>query len=446
LINILFIAFEFAPLNRGGIYRPLSFAKYLPVYGINPILITLAATSFESVYGSTTIDLSLKSKIPDDLQVVEVETEKSEPVSGLSNFCKIYFSIHGNETDHWEYHFMSTAQILIRQYKPQLILTTIPPFSVLPLVSRLARISNLPLILDFRDAWSQWRATPYGTILHYWLTLYYEKKYLKQAKALITTSKQTLTDFKRNHPEIEPSKFHYIPNGFEGNLQEWKQLDTNKEAWTIGYVGSFYYSPEARKQMLSPWWKKKGHRMLQYIPHRQDWLYRSPYFFFKIIAYLKEKHPETAARLRIKLAGRKEPWLEDMVAAYGLQDQVEHLGQMSHAQSIAFQATCDMLLITSAKQLDGSSDYSIAGKTFEYFQQMRPILAFVCKGAQKEILIEAGSALICDPDDLEKSVGAILGLLNGITSLKPNIPFLESLSRPALTSALAGVIETVINK
>ena len=205
---------------------------------------------------------------------------------------------------------------------------------------------------------------------------------------------------------------HYIPNGYDGVLGNWQPVDAGKQKITIGYVGSFYFSPEARIQMLKPWWKKRGHRMLQYIPQKQDWLYRSPYFFFKALQYIKKLDPVSAGRIQVKFVGKANPWLEEMIAEAGLEDQVHLCGVKPHSEALEFQKECDMLLITSAKRI-GGKDYSIAGKTFEYIQAQKPILAFASPGAQKELLEQTGMALICDPDQTEDSALKMIRLMKG---------------------------------
>ena len=149
---------------------------------------------------------------------------------------------------------------------------------------------------------------------------------MKAATAVITTSQQTLDDLKKYHPEIPAQKFFCILNGYDGTLAAWQAIDPSKETFIIGYVGNFYYTPHSRKQMFTPWWEKRGHRMLQYIPHKQDWLYRSPYFFFKALQELKKQHPLTGKNLQVKFAGKKPSWLIDMIADLGLGEQVELIG------------------------------------------------------------------------------------------------------------------------
>lgn len=444
MTNILFIAFEFPPFKSGGIYRSIAFTKYLPEFQINPIVLTLAESSYNDVYGKCSIDEDLKNNLSENTVIIEVGTDKPNNTRGYSKFISIYFNIHGNEVNYWKNNFYHEMKKAVEIYQPCAIFATVPPFSVLPLVTKIAKQLKLPLILDFRDAWSQWCLMPYGTIFHYWKTVLMERKYFKMADAIIATSLATISDFKKLHPKIQDSKFHYIPNGYDGVIHKWQPIDTKKEIYTIGYVGSFYYAPDGSSQMLKPWWKKRGHRMLQYVPHRQDWLYRSPYFFFRAMKQLNFEFPFLAKKIRIKFAGKKHGWVSDMIKEFALQDQVELMGELSHNESILFQENCDALLITSAKQHKGK-DYSIAGKTFEYLQMQKPIIAFVCEGAQKDILLSTGTALLCDPDNTNEAVIQLHDLFTGKSELRPENNFIKSLSRIILTKKLAELIKQIGN-
>jgi glycosyltransferase involved in cell wall biosynthesis len=442
MINILFFAFEFPPLNRGGVHRSLAFVKYLPQFGINPVVITLDPSSYADTFDTYSLDETLGEEVRNKATVVHIAAEKPETQSRLGEFVSIYFSILGNEVKHWKKGYFRTIPEIIDKYKPGAVFATVPPFSILPLVQKTATRYNLPLLLDFRDAWSQWRTLPFGTRIHYWANLALEKKYLAGADAIIATSEQTIGDFKRLHRGIHSSKFHYLPNGYDGELEKWQAVDIHKSKIVIGYVGSFYYSPEARKQMLMPWWRKRGHRILQYIPQKQDWLYRSPYFFFGALQQMKKTEPLLAARIHVKFVGKKNQWLEDMISAFDLQEQVELCGIKSHGDALTFQKNCDMLLITSAKRI-GGKDYSVAGKTYEYIQAQKPILAFVSHGAQKELLEKTGMALICDPDQEKESAQKMIGLLKGEITIEPQHDYIKTLSRYNLAGSLAGILSKI---
>ncbi|MDP4131068.1 MAG: glycosyltransferase [Bacteroidota bacterium] len=421
-------------------FRSLAFVKYLTRYGINPVVITLDPSSFADMYDGFVTDETLGRELMEKTSIVPVPSEKSRRRTRVGEFVSIYFSILGNEVNNWKGNYFRALPDLIDKYRPEAIFATVPPFSILPLVLETANRYKLPLILDFRDAWSQWRVLPYGTRIHYWLTLGLERKYLSKADAVVATSQQTIEDFKQLHPGIPKSRFHYIPNGYDGALEKWEPVNADKQQITIGYVGSFYFSPAAREQMLKPWWKKRGHRMLQYIPRQQDWLYRSPYFFFKALQWLKKLDPVTAARVQVKFVGKSSQWLEEMISESGLQDQVHLCGVKPHDEALAFEKECDILLITSAKRI-GGNDYSIAGKTFEYIQAQKPVLAFVSAGAQKELLEKTGIALICDPDQGEDSAKKMIRLLNAEMKLEPDTGFIKSLSRELLTGSLSDIIK-----
>ena len=448
MINILFIAYEFPPLNSGGVHRSLAFVKYLKLFDINPVVITLAQESFHNVFENYTIDEQLGKTVLSGIDVIEIASKNINSLhkSRVNNFFDIYFNIMGKEGNGWEEDFKKKLPGVVERYKPEAIFITLPPFSILKQAVWLSKLCKLPLITDFRDAWSQWRLAPYGSYLHYLATLKAERKYFKYSDAIIATSNQTLGDFKRLHTGIDKKKFHLITNGFDDEITNWKIDLPPKENYVIGYVGSFYYDKAATEMMLMPWRKKKFHRKLQYISVKQNWLYRSPYFFFRALRILFDKHPSYEKTLRVKFAGKKPDWLFEMIKEFRLEENIELMGVISHSDSMRFQQTCDALLITSSKVI-GGSDYSIAGKTFEYFKIQKPIIAFVSEGAQKEILEQSGTALICDPDDSESAAENILQLFEHKINLVPDNNFLTGLSRKKLTEKLSLVIcETINNR
>lgn len=437
-MKILFVAFEFAPLNAGGVYRSVAFSKQLPEFGIEPIVVTLDDNSYGQLYETFQVDETLLNELENTVVEKVALSKVVKKKNRFEQFSSIYFSIYGNETNYWKGNFKKKIDELFKAHQFEAVLFTLPPFSLLPLAYWIKEKYRLPLVLDFRDAWSQWRTSPYGSYLHYLVTLRQEYKMLKLADAIITTSKQTEADFMRLHTSIDEKKFHYISNGYEGSRAHFNPVNPTKDSWTIGYVGSFYYSPQARQNMMKSWYKRKAHRMLQYIPKKQDWLYRSPYFFFRLLKDLKHSNFGLYSKINVKFAGASPDWLVQMISDFGLDDKIELLGRISHNESLSFQESCDLLLITSAKQMKGK-DYSIAGKTFEYIKAGKPIIALVCEGAQKDLLLESGTAICLDPD-ADNNCIKISDFFKKPDILKPNVSFLESLSRISKTESLSNLL------
>jgi glycosyltransferase involved in cell wall biosynthesis len=444
-MRILFLAFEMPPSAAGGVQRPTKFVKYLPDFGIEPVVVTTDLQSFRQFMPGCPIDQSLLTQLRPDVVIERVPCTRlrAKNPGRFSEWRRIYFSVVESLAKEWWPRLSVVLPDLIARHKPQAIYVTVPPFCMAPLGCRIARQYRLPLVLDLRDAWSQWRVSAYGSWLHYWLTRRLEGQCLRSADALVCTSNQTHSDFLRVHPDIPADKIQVITNGYDDMIDDWTlDFHPSGKRFVIGYVGSFYYSPTARETMLRPWWRKRPNRMIQYAPRKEDWLYRSPFFFFQAVARLLDKKPDCREQLRIRFAGRKPDWMDAQVAQFNLGGLVEFAGQLDYASAIQFQRECDALLVTSSKVI-GGRDYSIAGKTFEYFSMKKPIIGFVAEGAQKEILADSGMALICDPDAPEKAAEQLGNLLAGRLELNPNVNFLKQLHRRELTGRLAEVIKSV---
>lgn len=443
--NILYIAYQFPPLNIGGSARPARFVKHLRKYGIHPTVVTLDPQNYADVYPNVKIDSNLLEEGNLDFDIIKVPSKNliKHHTHKWSNFIGIFFNKYkSNEHKYWADNYHAIVDEWLRKNAVDAIVVTAPPFGVLQLAVATSKKHDLPLIVDMRDHWTLWVMAPYGSYYNYIASKLTQSKVFKHAKKIIATSKVTQDDFIAFHPNVDAQKFKYIPNGFETPIV-YKDIHFKPSTdITIGYVGSFYYSPESREQIMTPWYKKKGHRKLQYVPRKEDWLYRSPHFFFKSLKTLFKNHPEIKTTIKVKFAGSKTNWFNDMVKEFDLEKNVEHLGWISQSESLAFQNSCDFLLATSAKVI-GGRDYSVAGKTFEYFRMQKPILALVADGAQKDMLEESGMAHLISVDDTELAAEQLYRVFSTEQTLIPNQPFIDSFHIEKLTEALAHEIKTL---
>jgi glycosyltransferase involved in cell wall biosynthesis len=441
-MNILIIAYEFPPLNSGGSHRPFKFAKLLPKYGIHPIVITPELSALEG----TNLDPGQLQNLEHPIEIIRTPVKKlaAWQEKMASNY---YFNIEDTSAKKWEPFLIEAIEKILTERDISVIYVTAPPFSMANLGRRISKRFNLPFLLDMRDAWSHWVITPYPSYLHYRLTLIQERKALEAASAVIAVTDQMISDFQQIHPKISKEKYYLITNAYDETPPQYPQKMSIAKASAekplrIGYVGSFYYSPYQRDLIFKPWWKKKPHQYLQYSPRKEDWLYRSPYFFFKALAALIEQRPETAKLLKVDFVGTVPSWLNAMVEEFKLQDIVSFLGVLPHKKALQFQDDCDALLLTSVKVL-GGLDYCIAGKTYEYICRKKPILAVLSEGNQKRFIEATGLGILCSPDDTMASVQILQNLLGGDIVLKPQQDFIESVNIEAITEKLANIIKNI---
>lgn len=446
-MKILFVAFEFPPLGSGGVQRPMGFVQYLPEFGIAPVVLTPDAQSLTRIFYFMAEDSGLLSELRPDLIVERVPCASPSrwPWRRPAKWPGGRFSLVEPHARLWQDNLIASLPGIIRRHQPSLIFVTLPPFAMAPLWQRIACRLDLPLVLDFRDAWSHWCVGPYRTRLHYVLTLMLERKCLRAAARVICASDQIRADLLSAHPTISPNKVVTVTNGHEADCEDWSldaRRDPTSSSFVIGYAGNFYYLPEMRDAMMTPWWRKRPDRVFEYAPRREDWLYRSPYFFFRAVRRLFDGNPEFKTVLRVRFAGHKPDWIDGQVREFGLQDNVEFLGFLDHQRVLDFQASCDALLVTSSKVI-GGRDYSIAGKTFEYFRCRKPIVGFVTEGAQRDELVRSEMAVTCEPDDPEASAVTLADLIRGRVVFRPCAPFLMRRHRRYLTRQLADVLHQV---
>ena len=444
-IPVLFLTMEFAPVNTTGNFRALKFVKYLREFGYEPVVVTFKEDE-GATYFNAKLDHGLLKEIPDDLSVYRIHCDDGKRFykNRLRSFMTIYFSIKDTFARRWRKHLFREIGTIVGKHKPQMIFTTLPPFSSGMLAVELKRMFNLPLIVDMRDFWAMWGSTPFGSKLHFSLTKQEERTIFTEAAAVIGVTPQLVSTFRKTHPDIPLDRFHLIPNGFDKVISEDNTYEyvSKKPVTVIGYVGAFYYYPDRRDDIFKPWWKKRIHKILQYVPRKEDWLYRSPYFCLKAVRALLDKYPQFADKIRLEFVGHKPAWFDAMVAEFDLAKLVTSHGFVSYQKSRELQQGFDLILATSEK-VPGDEHYCLPSKVFDYVGDNKPVLGFVTDGVQKEFIEKSGVGVICNPDDIPASVETMKELLLHGGTFTINSAYLSTYHRREIARKLADVFSQV---
>jgi len=418
--RILIIAFEFPPLNSGGSRRPDRIAKSLAERGHEVCVWT---ADYEGTWLHARCD-KVEEKNTPRLTVEHL------PLRDKNQRFKWYSSGYSFQPDGY-YTLWSKAlitrwnEMLASDLHPDVIFLTIPPFSMYRFAQRIRRESTIPLVVDFRDHWSLWVMTPFASRLHYQLMKLRERKLIEAASAVLTVTTEMKADLIQSHGKKFGDRIHCVTNSFDDyRSAQWNPSFQSNGKIVIGYFGAFYYFPEIAESISQPWYRRKPWQWFLYAPRDENWKYRSPFFFFKLIRKLVDRHPEYAHRLELVFVGSRPAWWDEMVVKSGVKNLIRHTGPLSAKASLQMQQTCDLLLLTSVKVNQGR-DYCIAGKTFEFFAARIPILGVVTVGAQRDILERSGAALCIDPDQPEVAAEELHELLSGQRTLHPNTEFME---------------------
>lgn len=445
-LRVVLIAFEFAPLSSGGVHRAIGFARTLPSDDVELDVVTVRPEDY-SAWTSAPLDESLGADLPADVRIHRIASGFPRwywrLVRNPLGFRLAQYAHWGDPVSlFWRTPLLARLDALVAERRPQVLLVTAPPFGAAVLGLAAARRYRLPLVVDFRDPWSRWGVRPFPTAAHYLYARSLEHALLRRANVSIATSPVTREEWLRDVKGLSGERVKTIHNGYDARDRSGGDPPDRaaaRDTCHIVYVGSFYYTPESRAAMFRPLWRRRPHQWLHYRPRREDWLYRSPYFFLRGLARLREREPELLSRLRVTFAGLVPPWLPVMVEDTRTADVVTLTGPLPRASVLQLERAADALLLTSAR-VEGGKDYSIAGKTFEYLAAGRPILAVLTEGAMRDLIAQSGMGVFADPDDPDAVATAVKRIILAQPSrplVSPNDAFISQFDRRVLSTQMA---------
>ncbi len=393
------LAYFFPPCGVSGVYRILRFAKYLPQYDWQPIILTIREDQYEA---DDTLDPSLINEIPEEIEIYRtVVLNPLKTLIELKSKIKRIFQFHNEESSSSEDRFISqkTKPTIIKRIKGNISnLLGFPdkqicwfPFAVLagkrlmkakqinliystgnPWTSHLIgyflkKVTNKPWVVDFRDPWTQnpWKRkhSPIREKLEEIL----EYKILKLANRIITNTEPLRRDF-INRYKLPENKFVTITNGFEP-LDFEKKLTKRKEnkIFTITHTGGLYGK-------------------------------RNPINLLKAISELILEDKIKEDEIQVNFIGiiDKNYQIEKIIADLNIKKIVNLTGYVSHKECIDYLIKSDILLLIQLV-----TKLQIPAKVFEYIGAQIPIFAIVtAEGATAELILKEKLGIVVDSNNI----------------------------------------------
>jgi len=432
-MRVVLFASEYSPYNVTGSFRWIKFAKHLRQSGVEVYIITLTREAANSYLGERRIDASLADKEEEPF-IYRILTKKV-----FSDHFGLFPSIKNNKD------FFTYLKQELGKISPQVIIATYPHSSTIKIASKVSRALGLPFVIDMRDLWLPWSIAPYKNRLYYYFTKLWERKLFRQASAILVVTPPMQNIFARYHGEWVLKKIAVVPNGYEADVWVNEQLESKpiseKGKVKIGYVGSFYYNPAVREETLTPWYRRKGLAKLHYYASKEDWKYRSPYFFLVAVKGLVNKYPELKEKIEIEFVGEQQPWLPEMIRELGLERLCTITGFMAKEQLGRKYDEFDYLLATSEKMPDGTPHYCLPSKLFDYVKTSKPVIGFLTEGIQKEFVEKSSVGFVIDPDKSDEAIESLYSIITRPHKLSIDKAYLEEYSIPVLAGVLRKVFE-----
>lgn len=204
-MKVLILCNDFYPLNSIGAERPYSWFKYFKKYDIEPIVVTKnwignianssdVISNIHSSYSKENLPEGTIYRVPHSI----ILPEKMLLTYGISKFIflrKIITFIYKILSFHCSFFdqhslIFKQADTILSKTSVDCIITTGEPFILFKYGYALSRKYSIPWIADYRDGWYCNHVTSlHSGFLHSIIRKnewYCEKKYVKQAKTIVT--------------------------------------------------------------------------------------------------------------------------------------------------------------------------------------------------------------------------------------------------------------------
>jgi glycosyltransferase involved in cell wall biosynthesis len=412
--RVLMIAFHFPPgKGSSGLQRTLNFARHLPEHGWTPRLLTVMAHAHPAVSDEQLGD------VPADLKIVRAPSLDVARHLAVAGRYPGFLALPDRWSSwKWAAIPMGLAQCLA--WRPHAIWSTYPIATAHVIALRLARLTGLPWIADFRDSMSDDSFPPEPNKRRSVLRI--ERATVDQARVVVFTSPGARRLYAARYPEIPDARWALIPNGYD------------EQAFAAAETSSEQPAATGRPRHLV-------HSGLL------DPVDRDPRPFLRVIAAMKRAGTITANNLRVTLrATGHNAMYSEFVSQAGIGDIVAIGDVVAYAEALREMLVADGLLVFQGP----TCNHQTPAKVYEYLRADRPLLALTDKRGDTAALVRAAGYAdddICDPES-ESAIGvalaAFLARLESGTSHRADAAFVRTLSRQHQVGVLAGILDGVL--
>lgn len=401
--RVLVLAYYFPPLGGGGVQRTLKFVKYLPGEGFDPIVVTtngaghalrdpgLSAEVPPSAVVLRAPELPLhvaKWKLEAILRRARLPTRAAQAVAWPDEFVG------------WAPGALVTALRAVRRYRPDVIYSTSSPVSAHAVALALKRLTGVPWVADFRDAWT---LNPEGAHLYHRLSTHLERSVVRHADRFVAADESVAI---RGVAGSDPRRT-VIRNGVDADDLPALAEQRHSERFRLAHVGMLYGERNAGP-VLAALRALVSHGTL--APDQVE---------LRLVgdARLDERTTEGVPLSR-------RPYID-------------------HREAVAEMSAADALLLYQPTGWNGAS-----GKVYEYLATGRPILCVAPReNLGSRLVAELGAGICVTPDDeagIERALEQLYrswsaGELAPSTEVRAEA--LRRFSRAALAGELAHVLD-----
>jgi glycosyltransferase involved in cell wall biosynthesis len=451
--SLLYLAYFFPPRGGAAVQRSLKFAKYLPQFGWRPLVVANGGGNRDTA--TAVQDPTLLKELSPDAFIRYTTLTSAE--QRRHDRAQSKFMQRLNVTDPMRWWVDPAIRLgleIVREHQPRAIVVTMSPFTAARAGTELKRLTGLPLVIDLRDPWALDETRIYPTRWHARRDHVAMRKALAAADLVIMNTPQSAAAVgQRFAPEIRgdgaasPSKVIAITNGYDasdfgrGNL-----APAPPDVLRIVHTGMFH------SELAEVWDDlEAGRGMMNKLKCARRpinlWT-RTPRYLLEAMEQAIARGDIPDGKLELVLVGEISAHDRDMVERSPVAKMVRLLGYRSHAESVAWLESADLLFLPLHTPLDGGPALIVPGKAYEYLGSGRPILAMCPNGDMRDFISNSNSGIVTSGADVPAAAHALSQFyrakIEGSPIIRQNRPAIERFERRELTRRLATALDELV--
>jgi glycosyltransferase involved in cell wall biosynthesis len=433
--HLLCVAYYFPPMGGVPVRRILRFVRHLPAQGWRCTVLTadrpwdphhpLDPEGLDAIPAGTRLLRSpahpgLERALAAGLRAWQRRPRRRRPAGAQAPASAavggaprrwLHESLAFPDPKHpWIRGAVRVAEDALRRDPCDAILATGYPWSCFVAADRLGTRLGLPVVLDYRDAWTLsprelWNG-PRNRAL--------EARIVGRAAALTTVTEWISEAMRRRFGRGEEDVVT-LPNGFDP--EEYPQPD--------------------------PALRHPGRLEVVYTGTFNDALPPSPFDRtpFHLIRAVTKLPADVRRALRIRLVGPLGPNYRRLIEEEGVGDVLRWEGAVSHRRALQYQVSADVLLLVIYDCPGAAGD--MTGKLVEYAGAGRPVLALAPEGEASRFVRDHGLGWVVPPTDVEAIAERLAELARQPRAGRPppGEPASSGLSAAAQAERLAALLE-----
>jgi glycosyltransferase involved in cell wall biosynthesis len=400
--RVLMIAYHFPPFAASsGIQRTLGFARHLPQFGWEPLILT----AHPRAYGHRSAEHLANAERS---MIVEraFALDASQHLALGGRYPA--FMARPDRWVSWWLGAVPRGLAMIGRYRPRAIWSTYPIATAHKIGCTLQRLSGLPWVADFRDPMAQ---EGYPAEAKTWRSFQrIEEAAVRRASRSVFVTPGAARMYRERYGD---ARIEVIENGFEEDS---------------------FQGVESAASPLVPGKLTLVHSGVVY-PSERD-----PSQLFRALRGLRDAGLGSRLHVRLRGAGH-EDLLQTLIRDAGVADMVELAPPVPYKAALAEMMRADGLLVLQA----ASCNEQVPAKLYEYLRIGRPIVALTDPaGDTAQVLRQAGLGDVARLDRAEEIAEALRRFIDqagrGAAPL-PDPAFAASGSRRARTEQFAALLE-----